>query len=84
MSELKNYDWRELPQLKDKYVESVFNKLEIGFPMNEASDHFITKIERFWFLKIDEEVAIDMLIHGHSWHLKQLIRVSQELDNEYK
>ena len=78
---MSDYDWRELPQLKGKYVESVFNQLGNNFPISEASDHFITTIERFWFLKIDEEIAIDMLIHGHSWSLKQLIRVSQELDN---
>ena len=78
------YDWRVLPQLKDKYVKSVFEKLEIGFPMNEASDHFITDIERFWFLKIDEEVAVDMMIAANYWGLNTLMRVSIELDNETK
>jgi hypothetical protein len=83
MKEL-NYDWRNLPQLKDKYVQSVFTGLEIGFNISEASDHFITQIELFWFLKIDEDIAIDMLIFSGSWGLESLIRLSVELDNESK
>lgn len=78
------YDWRVLPQLKDKYVKSVFDQLEIGFPMSEASDHFITDIERFWFLKIDECVAVSMIIGSDSRDLNKLILVSELLDNENK
>ena len=69
-----SYDWRELPQLKNNYVSDVFNNLEIGFEMCEASDHFITLIEKFWFLKIDEEIAVDMLIVSEDWKLEPLIR----------
>jgi hypothetical protein len=78
------YDWRVLPQLKKKYVKSVFDELETGFQMSDASDHFITDIERFWFLKIDEAVAVDMIICEQHYDLNKLIRISQELDNETK
>ena len=77
-----SYDWRRLPQLKDKYTKSVFNGLEIGFPINDASDHFITQIELFWFLMIDEDVATEMLLHSVTWSLEPLIRLSIELNNE--
>lgn len=77
-----SYDWRVLPQLKDKYVANVFNGLEIGFSISDASDHFITQIELFWFLKIDEDIATDMLMHSTSWDLEPLIKLSVELNNE--
>ena len=79
-----DYDWRNLPQLKDKYVLNVFNGIEIGFDINEASDHFITQIELFWFLKIDEDIATEMLMYSTDWGLEPLIRLSLELDNESK
>ena len=78
------YDWRALPQLKEKYVENVFNGLDIGFDIREASDHFITQIELFWFLKIDEEIAIEMLVRSNDWLLEPLMRLSIELNNEAK
>ena len=77
-------DWRVLPQLKELYVKNVWEKLENGFPMGEASDHYIAKIERFWFLKIDEEIAIQMLLTGQASDLRHLIAVSLALDNETK
>jgi len=79
-----SYDWRNLPQLKDKYVLNVFNGIEIGFDISEASDHFITQIELFWFLKIDEDIATEMLMFSTDWKLEPLIRLSLELDNESK
>ena len=79
-----NYDWRALPQLKNKYVKRVFEATEQGFPIEEASDHFITDIERFWFLKIDEDIAVEMLIHDQYNDLNQLILVSLTLGNEKK
>tara|TARA_Y100000310_G_C20474754_1_gene711852 strand:+ start:442 stop:708 length:267 start_codon:yes stop_codon:yes gene_type:complete len=81
---MSNYDWRALPQLKDKYVKSVFDELGMGFPINEASDHFITKIERFWFLKIDKEIAIEMMWANQGDNLNVLMLVSETLDNETK
>lgn len=81
---MDNYDWRVLPQLKDKYVNSVFECLEMGFPIEDASDHFITDIERFWFLKIDEEIAVEMLANYQTGDLNQLILVSLTLGNEIK
>tara|TARA_R110002110_G_scaffold415850_1_gene657995 strand:+ start:24979 stop:25269 length:291 start_codon:yes stop_codon:yes gene_type:complete len=79
-----SYDWRALPQLKDKYVNNVFNAIEIGFPIKDASDHFITQIELFWFLRIDEDIASDMLLFSKYWKLEPLIRLSIELNNEAK
>lgn len=79
-----SYDWRNLPQLKDEYVKRVFNGLETGFDITEASDHFITSIELFWFLKIDEDIATEMLMHSVFWSLESLIRLSIELNNEAK
>ena len=81
---MSEYDWRVLPQLKDKYVKSVFDQLEKNFPINEASDHFITDIERFWFLKIDESVAVEMIIREQYYNLNDLINVSLHLGNEDK
>lgn len=81
-----DYDWRRLPQLKDKYVSRVFKGMDTGFPMSDASDHFITDIEIFWFLRIDEDIAIDMFgfssWKGFYWTLEALIRVSLELENK--
>ena len=81
---MSEYDWRVLPLLKDKYVKSVFDQLEMNFTINEASDHFITGIERFWFLKIDESVAVEMIIREQYHNLNDLINVSLHLGNEDK
>lgn len=78
------YDWRRLPQLKDKYVANVFNGLDIGFSINDASDHFINQIELFWFLMIDEDIATEMLMFSVHWGLEPLVRLSVELGNEAK
>jgi len=79
----KLYDWRLLPVFKDEYVTRVFNELEMGFPIDEASDHFICEIERFWFLRISEDLCIDMLIHSGFWDLSSLIRLSLEIGNDH-
>lgn len=79
----EEYDWRVLPVLKDRYVKSVFHQVE-DFPMSSASDHYITSIERFWFLKIDEEIAVDMILHDQYHDLNVLIQVSLVLGHEKK
>lgn len=78
------YDWRRLTVFKNNYVNRVFNTLN-DYPINEASDDYITKIELFWHLFIDEDIAIYMLgIIDPDWKLHHLIDVSIHLDNEAK
>ena len=78
---MEKYDWRGLAELKAKYVSNVFKALEFNFLIDEASEHFIIDIEAFWVLKIDEDVAIDMLLNSYDWNLDHLIAVSKHLDN---
>lgn len=78
-----SYDWRALPQLRDKYVASVFAQIE-DFPIDEASDHYITNIELFWHMKIDEHIAVDMWLSqlDACKDLRQLMLVSHACGNE--
>tara|TARA_R110001599_G_scaffold173340_2_gene365150 strand:- start:6027 stop:6281 length:255 start_codon:yes stop_codon:yes gene_type:complete len=75
------YDWRRLPSLKETYINSVFNGLDHNFKIKDASDHYVLLIETFWHLRIDEDLAIDMLVCSSFWKLSELTRVSIELNN---
>ena len=80
-------DWRALPALKDKYISNVFNyQWEDGerlhdFPMSEASDWYICFIEKMWHLKIDEDVAVELIMHNAPRDLSVLILISEALGN---